>query len=66
MSASGRRVGNLERLDDVVRLIASSGEAQIGAILQRIFRAPDTMRPPRLAVVKPEVDLLLGILELRA
>src|SRR5260370_28302115 len=27
-SASGRRVGNLERLDDVVRLIASSGEAR--------------------------------------
>ena len=27
-SASGRRVGNLERLDDVVRLIASSSEAR--------------------------------------
>jgi hypothetical protein len=39
---------------------------QIGAILQRIFLAPDTMRSPRLAVVKPEVDLLFGILALRA
>jgi hypothetical protein len=39
---------------------------QIGAILQRIFGAPDTMRAPRLAVVNPEMDLLFGILELRA